>query len=248
MLIDANSPTLFLVLLLIFFGVLLLRYFAAAGLFYYYYYVWNSGKFKERRLSRRGWRKNQLKKEIIWSLKTSVIFAVVGAITYWLWQNGYTAIYINASEYGFWYLPLSLILVLFLHETYYYWVHRWMHRPKVFRKVHKVHHDSLAPTPWTAFSFHPWEGLLEALILPAILLVIPVHYLVLLFYLLLMTLSSVINHLDIEVYPETFQKSWVGKLFIGATHHHYHHSEFNTNYGLYFTFWDKWMGTESKKM
>ena len=101
MLIDANSPTLFLVLLLIFFGVLLLRYFAAAGLFYYYYYVWNSGKFQERRLSRRGWRKNQLKKEIIWSLKTSVIFAVVGAITYWLWQNGYTAIYIKVSEYGY---------------------------------------------------------------------------------------------------------------------------------------------------
>ena len=206
MLIDANSPTLFLVLLLIFFGVLLLRYFAAAGLFYYYYYVWNSGKFQERRLSRRGWRKNQLKKEIIWSLKTSVIFAVVGAITYWLWQNGYTAIYTKVSEYGYWYLPLSLAIILFLHETYYYWVHRWMHRPKVFRKVHKVHHDSLAPTPWTAFSFHPWEGLLEALVLPIILLIIPVHYLVLLFYLLLMTLSSVINHLDIEVYPESFSE------------------------------------------
>lgn len=123
-----------------------------------------------------------------------------------------------------------------------------MHHPKIFKMVHKVHHNSLTPTPWTAFSFHPWESLLEALVLPLILLMVPVNVYVLGFYLLLMTLSSVINHLDIEIYPERFQKNRLGKLLIGATHHHYHHKEFNTNFGLYFTFWDKWMGTESSKM
>ena len=123
-----------------------------------------------------------------------------------------------------------------------------MHNPEIFRIVHKVHHDSFTPTPWTAFSFHPWESLIEALILPLILLVIPVNVYVLGLYLLLMTVSSVVNHLDIEIYPVAFQKSWLGKQFIGATHHHYHHSEYKTNYGLYFTFWDKLMGTESAKM
>lgn len=63
-----------------------------------------------------------------------------------------------------------------------------------------------------------------------------------------MTISSVINHLDIEIYPEAFQKSRFGQLFIGASHHHYHHSEYKTNYGLCCTLWDKWMGTESAKM
>lgn len=248
MLLDANNPSLFLVLVLLFLGILLLRYFMAAGIFYYYYYVLKSTNYKGKRLSRRGWRKAQLKKEISWSIRSSVIFAIVGAGTYWLWQNGYTAIYLDAARYGYWFLPVSLIVILLLHETYYYWIHRWMHLPEIFRKVHRVHHDSLTPTPWTAFSFHPWEALLEAVILPVILLVVPVHVGVLLIYLLFMTISSVINHLDIEIYPETFQNSGFGKLFIGATHHHYHHSEFNTNYGLYFTFWDKWMGTESSKM
>lgn len=243
---DVNSPGIFLIYVLIFFIAILLRYLIAAGVFYWYYFVAKSEKFREKRLSRRGFRKGQIKNEIIYSVKSSAIFAAVGAGTYWLWHNGHTAIYLDPAQFGYWYLPVSLLIILLLHETYYYWVHRWMHHPKVFRRVHKVHHDSLTPTPWTAFSFHPWEGLIEALVLPAILIFLPVNIYVLGFYLVFMTLSSVINHLDIEIYPESFQKSRLGKEFIGATHHHYHHSEFNTNFGLYFTFWDRLMGTESE--
>ena len=245
---EINSGTVFFLYLAIFFFAILFRYFLAAGIFYYYYYVWNFEKFHAKKLSRRGAKKAQLKNEIIWSIKASLIFALAGTILYWLWTKDHTAIYLAPDAFGYWYLPVSLILILLIHETYYYWVHRWMHHPRIYKTVHKVHHDSLTPTPWTAFSFHPWESLLEAIILPLILLIIPVNIYVLIFYLLLMTLSSVINHLDIEVYPTGFQKSWFGKLFIGATHHHYHHAEFNTNYGLYFTFWDKLMGTESSKM
>ena len=245
---EINTPSVFLTYVLIFFLAILFRYFVAAGIFYYYYYVLNSHKFFKKRLSTRRVRKGQLKKEMLWSTKSSAIFALVGAVLYYLWEQGLTAIYLDVSEYGYWYLPVGLVIILLLHETYYYWVHRWMHHPKVFKTVHKVHHDSLTPTPWTAFSFHPWESLLEAIILPVILLIVPVHFAVLGFYLLLMTVSSVINHLDIEIYPLAFQKSKLGKLFIGATHHHCHHAEFKTNYGLYFTFWDKIMGTESSKM
>jgi sterol desaturase/sphingolipid hydroxylase (fatty acid hydroxylase superfamily) len=60
-----------------------------------------------------------------------------------------------------------------------------------------------------------------------------------------MTFSSVINHLDIEVYPKGFYKHFFGRWLIGATHHSLHHKQFKYNYGLYFTFWDKWKGTES---
>lgn len=240
--------TFYLVYALIFFLAIVLRYFVAAGIFYGYYFIWNSEKYRSRRLSRRKLKKGQLRKEIIWSIKSSLIFALVGSLTYWLWEQGFTSIYLEVGKYGYWYLPISLMGALLIHETYYYWVHRWMHHPKVFRKVHKVHHDSLTPTPWTAFSFHPWESLIEALILPLILIFLPMHLYVLGFYLLLMTISSVINHLDIEIFPESFRNSWAGRQLINATHHHYHHEEFRTNYGLYFTFWDRWMGTESGRM
>lgn len=231
---------------LIFFSAILFRYFIAAGAFYGYFYVIKSFKYRNERLSKVALSNSQLRREILWSVTSSVVFAVAGAFTYWLWQQGYTAVYLDAGHYGYWYLPASLAVAMLIHETYYYWIHRWMHKPGVFKVVHKVHHDSLSPTPWTAFSFHPWESLLEAIILPLILIVVPMHPLVISFYLLIMTVSSVINHLNIEVYPNKLRKSRVGKLIIGATHHHLHHKEFRTNYGLYFTFWDKWMNTESQ--
>ena len=246
--LSGTSPAYFLLYTLIIFIALLIRYFVAAGLFYYYYNIIHSKKYTPKKLSRKKLRKRQIRKEISYSIKSSAIFAVFGAGVYWLWLRDLTAIYLDPAAYPYWYLPVSLILIFLIHETYYYWVHRWMHHPKIFKKVHKVHHESITPTAWTAFSFHPWECFLEALILPLILISLPVNIFVLAFYLLVMTLSSVINHLDIEIYPEFFLKSKLGKLVIGATHHHYHHEEFQTNYGLYFTFWDKWMKTESSKM
>ena len=234
--------------ILIFFAILLIRYFITAGFFFTYYLKVKNSETDKKILSQRPLKKNQVRKEIYWSILSSAIFAFFGAVIYWLWLKDLTAIYIDPAKFGYWYLPLSLIIVLLLHETYYYWIHRAMHIPKIYKIVHKVHHNSLSSTPWTAFSFHPWESVLEALILPLLLLLIPLNIYGLLFYLIFMTFSSVVNHLDIEIYPEFFRKSAFGKLWIDATHHHFHHKEFNTNYGLYFTFWDKIMKTESRKM
>src|SRR5687767_5890132 len=122
-----------------------------------------------------------------------------------------------------------------------------MHKPAVFRIIHKTHHDSNTTSAWTAFSFHPIEGLLQAVILPAIIIFLPMHLSVLLLQLTLMTFSSVINHLEIESYPANFHKHIIGKWIIGATHHSLHHKQFRYNYGLYFTFWDKIVKTESPK-
>jgi sterol desaturase/sphingolipid hydroxylase (fatty acid hydroxylase superfamily) len=59
-----------------------------------------------------------------------------------------------------------------------------------------------------------------------------------------MTFSSVINHLDIEIYPKNSYAIW-SKWVIGATHHSLHHKYFKYNFGLYFTFWDRIIRTES---
>ena len=238
----------FLGYVIAFFVILLIRYFITAGFFYGYYLKVKNKKTNKKILSQRPLKKDQVKKEIYWSIISSAIFAFFGALLYWLYLHKFTAIYLDPAEYGYWYLPVSIVVVLLVHETYYYWLHRAMHIPKIYKVVHKVHHNSLSSTPWTAFSFHPWETILEALILPVILLIIPLNIYVLLFYLIFMTFSSMVNHLDIEIYPASFRRSTFGKLWIDATHHHFHHKEFTTNYGLYFTFWDRWMGTESKKM
>ena len=165
----------------IFFGILLLRYFTTAGFFYAYYSKVKENKTDKKILSQRPLKKEQVKQEIYWSIASSGIFALFGAATYWLYLHEFTAIYVDIAEFGYWYLPLSLLIVLLLHETYYYWIHRAMHSPKIYKIVHKVHHQSLSTTPWTAFSFHPWESILEALIVPILLMFIPVNIYVLLY-------------------------------------------------------------------
>lgn len=184
-------------------------------------------------------------REIGWSALTSLIFTAIALGVMVAYQHGYTRIYTNFHTHGLiWYL-VSIGLVLLIHETYYYWLHRWMHRPGVYKWVHKVHHDSLTTSSWTAFSFHPLESTLQALLIPALTFVLPLHVSAVGLILIIMTLSGAVNHLNTELYPHTFDQHWLGRWLIGATHHSLHHSQFRYNYGLYFRFWDKWMNTES---
>jgi lathosterol oxidase len=229
------------------FLVVIGRYILIAGLFHLWFCIWKKDKWTNRSLSKKKIDQKQFNTEIKWSVITSLIFAVAGSFTALLWQKGYTRLYIDTHRFALWYLPVSLLISMFVHETYYYWLHRWMHQPKVFRLLHKVHHDSNTTSAWTAFSFHPLEGLLQAIILPITIIIIPIHVYVLLFQLTIMTFSSVINHLEIETYPANFHKHFIGKWIIGATHHSLHHKQFKYNFGLYFTFWDKWKKTESPK-
>ena len=241
---DFSSPYWLFLLTILFFIIITGRYFLIAGLFYLVFYTWFPSKFETRKINRKKYKKGQFRKEIKWSLVTSILFSIAGTIMVVLWQKELTKVYTNAGQYGWWYLPVSLIIFMILHETYYYWIHRWMHHPRVFQIVHKVHHDSHIASPFTAFSFHPLEGLLQAIFLPLMLMLLPMHYYVIILQLTIMTFSSVINHLDIEIYPAPLKNSF-SKWVIGATHHSLHHKQFKYNYGLYFTFWDKIEKTES---
>ena len=227
------------------FLVVMGRYFLLAGAFHLYFYIWKNDVWKARKLNKKPHPKGQFLKEIGWSAITSFVFSIVGMLAIIAFQKGYTAIYLNFNDFPLWYLPVSLMISMFIHETYYYWLHRLMHHPKLYKSVHQIHHDSLITSPWTAFSFHPVEGLLEALIMPAIIMVLPMHTSMIVLQLTIMTLSATVNHLDIEIYPKNLVGTWIGRVFIGATHHSLHHKQFRFNYGLYFTFWDKWGSTES---
>ena len=220
------------------------RYFLVAGLFYLIFYIWFPSKWKDRKINKRGYKPGQLIKEMKWSLINALLFAITASATVILWQKGYTKVYVETGLYDWWYLPLSLIVLMLVHETYYYWIHRWMHIPSVYKLVHKIHHDSKVASPFTAFSFHPIEGLLQAVFLPTMIFILPIHYYVIIIQLTIMTFSSVINHLDIEIYSRKKNSFW-SKWVIGATHHSLHHKQFKYNYGLYFTFWDKIKKTES---
>ncbi len=227
------------------FAMVFLRYLLMSGAYHALFFVVLRQRFQQRFLHHVKLTSTQSHREVARSAISSLIFALSGAALLLLWKTGFTQIYTQWQDYPVWYLPGSLVLAMFLHETYYYWMHRWMHRPAVFRKIHHSHHESIETSVLTSFSFHPIEALLQAIFVPMVLLFLPMHLYVLLLWLVLMTVSAIVNHAGVEVYPTSFKQHWLAKHLIGATHHDRHHKRFRVNFGLYFTCWDRWMNTES---
>jgi Delta7-sterol 5-desaturase len=187
----------------------------------------------------------QMRREIGWSLASAAIYGVPAGVVAWGWDNhGWTQIYTDVAAYPLWYLPLSVFLYLFAHDTWFYWTHRLMHRPWWFRVAHKVHHDSKPPTAWAAMSFHPWEALTGAVVIPALVFLIPIHVAALGLVLTIMTVMGITNHMGWEIFPRRLVEGRAGHWLITASHHQKHHSDYRCNYGLYFRFWDRLCDTD----
>jgi sterol desaturase/sphingolipid hydroxylase (fatty acid hydroxylase superfamily) len=214
-----------------------LRYLATSGLF-----AWLTGKLHPGLY--RGL-EPQMRREIGWSLASAAIYGVPAGVVAWGWQNrGWTQIYTDPAAMPLWYLPLSLLIYLFAHDTWFYWTHRWMHVPRWFKLAHAVHHASRPPTAWAAMSFHPIEALTGAFVVPLLVFLVPIHVGVLGLMLLTMTVMGVTNHMGWEMFPRWLVHARAGKWLITATHHQRHHDEYLCNFGLYFRFWDKLCGTD----
>ncbi len=187
----------------------------------------------------------QIRREIGWSLGSAAIYGIPAGVVAWGWQHrGWTQIYTETGSQPLWYLPVSLFLYLFAHDSWFYWTHRWMHRPRPFRIAHAVHHASRPPTAWAAMSFHPLEALIGAVVIPALVFLIPVHLAVLGLVLAIMTIMGITNHMGWELFPKAIVHSRLGGWLITASHHQRHHESYQCNYGLYFRFWDRLCGTD----
>jgi lathosterol oxidase len=187
----------------------------------------------------------QIRREIAWSLASTLIYGIPAGIVAWGWQNrGWTEIYRDIHDYPLWYAPLSVALYLIAHDTWFYWTHRWMHGPRVFKLAHAVHHESRPPTAWAAMAFHPIEAVTGAVIIPLLVFLIPINIACLGLVLTIMTVMGVTNHMGWEVFPRFMWRGPIGDWLITASHHQRHHDLYRGNYGLYFRFWDRLCGTD----
>lgn len=189
---------------------------------------------------------SQIGSEIRWSLLSAAIYGVPAGIVAWGWQErGWTRIYADAQALPLWWMPVSLFIYLFAHDTWFYWTHRLMHVPMPFRMAHSVHHASRPPTAWAAMAFHPIEALTGAIVMPVLVFVVPIHIGILALVLTVMTVMGVTNHMGWEMFPRRLVHSRLGSWLITASHHQLHHEKYRCNYGLYFRFWDRLCGTDA---
>lgn len=223
-------------------AIIAARYLIFSGLAYWL--LWRRGgeKLRARRLNRDRPMRRVILQEIRLSLLSSGIYAAPAALALVAFLHGGTALYTDWRAHGgVPYILLSAFVYLAVQDTFYYWAHRLMHHPRLFAWMHAGHHRSRQPTPFASFAFDPAEAALTAWLLPAMAFVVPLHIGVALALLTVMSVTAVLNHSGWEVLPERV----VNGPLISATHHGLHHLRYGSNFGLYFRFWDRLMGTDA---
>lgn len=223
------------------------RYVVLAAILYFIFYVWKRRDWWYLKIQKGFPTPTDYQREIGYSALTSLIFGVVAWLCLGTAAREYTQFYARVEEYGLLWLLVSIPLTLLVHDTYFYWVHRLMHQPRLYRLMHLTHHRSVNPSPWAAFSFHPLEAVAEAGIIPILLIIMPLHPIAFFSFVTIMLIFNVYGHLGYELYPAKWFQHPIGKWLNTSVYHNLHHEKFHGNYGLYFSFWDRCCGTLNTK-
>jgi len=226
-------------------GSSLQDYLVYAGIAFLIFYVLFAGFFHNRKIQKKFPKFKDYRRDFIYSLITITIFAIIAMLVFDIYYE-YTNMYVDISDKGMTYYVLAYLGMFFIHDTYFYWIHRLMHQPALYRMIHLVHHRSTNPSPWTAYAFHPFEAVLEAGIIPVIAFTLPVHKAALGWFFLFPFIYNVYGHLGYELYPKNFHRTWIGRYVNTSVAHNVHHKYFTGNYGLYTLIWDRLLGTVNK--
>lgn len=215
----------------------------AGGLHLYFYTFTQQGqklKYDPRPLMKSGKQftlGGQVRDNMFWSLGSGVIFwTAYEVLMFWAMANGWVPVLLWVDN-PFWFVLLFLLTPMWI-SFHFYWIHRLLHWPPLYKLAHGLHHRNINVGPWSGLSMHPIEHLL---FFSSILihLVVPAHPLHILFHMQHQSLTAATSHTGFENLLVKEEKS----LALGTFHHQLHHRYFEVNYGNLQMPWDKWFGS-----
>lgn len=208
-----------------------LVYFTLSGLSYWIVYVRGRRRFHPTYVADRV--------SIHRAMRLAVL-GVVGNITLmlpitFLIGAGHGRVYWDVGKHGRLWLAVSVVLYVLFVDAWIYWAHRTLHSDFLYQHLHRYHHEWQVPTSWTSMAFHPVDSFLFALPVHLFCFALPLHGGVYLGMQILMSFWSVTSHDRVAV----VKLRW----FNYVDNHTLHHWFYRCNYGQFFTFWDRIMGT-----
>lgn len=215
----------------------------AGGLHWYFYMRKGQGKrlkfdHRDQAKGNRLWNfSNQVHDNMFWTLTSGMgQLTAFQAVTMWLMANGYVPT-ISIEENPIWFV-LGLMLLPIWSAFHFYWVHRLLHVPFLYQRVHSLHHRNVNIGPWSGNSMHPVEHLLYFSTL-AIHWVVPSHPIHLFFHVIYQGPGAAMSHTG---YENLLIKN-KQRLALGTFYHQLHHRYYECNYGNQEMPWDRWFGT-----
>ena len=222
---------------------LVLMSLVAGGLHLYFYSFTKQGrtlKYDPRPLMKNGkqftWG-GQVRDNMFWTLGSGVaIWTAYEVLMFWAMANGFAPVLTWAAN-PVWFIALFLLIPIW-ESFYFYWIHRLLHVPFLYRHVHALHHRNINVGPWSGLSMHPVEHViyLGTVLIHWVVAAHPVH---ILFHLQYYTLTAATTHTGFEALSVGGKK----RLALGTFHHQMHHRYFECNYGSLEIPWDKMFGS-----
>ena len=139
-----------------------------------------------------------------------------------------------------WEVLWQVVFFIYLDDFLYYWMHRTLHRPGLYERVHALHHRVGSPWAISAHYMHPVEYLMTAglmLVGPAL---VGAHVLTIFIWIAVRQWEAAEGHCGYD-FPITPSKLIPGSH--GAAHHDFHHLRWQGNYGGFLPIHDRWAGT-----
>jgi sterol desaturase/sphingolipid hydroxylase (fatty acid hydroxylase superfamily) len=179
-----------------------------------------------------------VREELLLSSLSILIFAVQAMALVWMVRAGWLAIAWERSPV---HLAWDLPLLYLWNEVHFFAVHRLLHHPALYRRVHLWHHRSVVTTPFSAYSFHPLESFLLGAVMPLALVFCAFSPWALAGLTVMSLLLNVSGHLPHERLRPALA-------FAGAhsRYHNRHHREFGTHFAFSASPLDRWFGPEQR--
>lgn len=215
----------------------------AGGLHLWFYTFTKQGqklKYDSRPLSRKGRQftlGGQVRDNMFWTLASGVtVWTAYEVLMFWALANGHAPA-LTWAAHPIWFVALFLLIPVW-ESFYFYWIHRFLHIPFLYRHVHALHHRNTNVGPWSGMSMHPVE---HAIFLGSVLIhfVVASHPVHILFHLQYYVLTAATTHTGFEGLVVKDEN----RLRLGTFHHQMHHRYFECNYGSLEIPWDKLFGS-----
>ena len=189
------------------------------------------------------------RREFRQSVETIFVFSLVNLLTFAMFRAGWIPVSRGTPDIALMLAQIAAMVVM--HDAWFYWMHRTLHLKALFRRAHHAHHLSRTPTSWAAYSFAPIEAVFESIYIPVMFVIVshvaPIQPWALFIFLGHQIARNAIGHSGFELAWPGFTRSPLTGWLTTTTHHDLHHTEGRYNFGLYFTWWDRMMGTEHPK-
>jgi 4-alpha-methyl-delta7-sterol-4alpha-methyl oxidase len=144
---------------------------------------------------------------------------------------------------AWWVVAGQLVFFVYLDDFLYYWFHRAMHAPRLFKRIHGWHHRIITPWAITGHYMHPVEYLLTATVALVGPIAVGAHVATVWLWFAFRQWEAAEGHSGYD-FP------WTPTHFLpgndGAVHHDVHHGRVRGNYAGFLPIWDRVFGTYAR--